>query len=74
MGIACELHDDFQARLRDHEKRISALERHGAEFAVRLEHLCKKLDELTAWIKTLVFTILGAFGGFVIWYIQSLPR
>ena len=38
------------------------------------EPYSKKIDELTGWIKALVLAIIGTFGGFVIWYIQSLPR
>jgi hypothetical protein len=51
-----------------------ALEKSDAEFAIRLENLIKKIDELTGWIKALVVTLITSGVGFVIWYIQSLPR
>lgn len=73
MGV-CELHEELREQVRDHERRIVALEKADAEFAVRLENLCKKLEDLTGWLKALVFAMIGTFGGFVIWYIQSLPR
>lgn len=70
----CELHEDMRESIKDHEKRIAFLEKSDAEFAVRLENLCKKLDELTGWIKALVIAIITAGGGFFVWYVQSLPR
>jgi hypothetical protein len=70
----CAAHDDVKDRLRDHEKRIVALERSDAEFAIRMENLIEKIDSLTGWIKALVVSIIGTGVGFIIWYIQSLPR
>lgn len=70
----CELHEELKEQVRDHERRIGALEKADAEFAVRLENLCMKLEELTGWIKALVVSIVGTGVGFIIWYIQSLPR
>jgi hypothetical protein len=71
---ACELHKDIRESIKDHERRIGSLEQSNAEFAVRLENLCKKLDELTGWIKALVVAIVTTGVGFFVWYIQSLPR
>jgi hypothetical protein len=70
----CAAHDDVKDRLRDHEKRIVALEKSDAEFAIRMENLIEKIDSLTSWIKALVVSIIGTGVGFIIWYIQSLPR
>lgn len=70
----CELHGDIRESMRDHERRIALLEKSDAEFTIRIENLCKKLDELTGWIKALVITIVTAGGGFFVWYVQSLPR
>jgi hypothetical protein len=70
----CEVHKDMQEQVREHERRIVALEKTDAEFAIRLENLVQKLEELTGWLKALVIAIIGTFGGFIIWYIQSLPR
>jgi len=67
-------HEEIKEQLRDHEKRIIALEKADAEFAIRLQHLIEKIDSLTSWIKALVISIIGTGVGFIIWYIQSLPR
>ena len=70
----CNLHEEIRESMRDHERRIALLEKSDAEFAVRLENLCKKLDELTGWIKALVIAIVTTGVGFFVWYVQSLPR
>lgn len=70
----CTAHEDMRDQLRDHEKRIVALEKSDAEFAIRMQNLIEKIDSLTGWIKALVVSIVTAGMGFVIWYIQSLPR
>ena len=70
----CEQHKDMRESIRDHERRIGSLEKSDAEFAVRLENLCDKLDSLTGWIKALVVAIIGTGVGFFVWYVQSLPR
>jgi hypothetical protein len=70
----CAAHEDMRDQLRDHEKRIVALEKSDAEFAIRMENLIEKIDSLTGWIKALVVSIIGTGVGFIIWYIQSLPR
>lgn len=62
-------HDNI---LKEHGKRLDKLEQESAEFRVHIQNLCKKIDELTSWIKALIVAMLGTFGGFVIWYIQSL--
>lgn len=66
--------DDVKETLRDHERRIVMLEKADAEFAIRLENLIAKLESLTGWIKALVVTVVSTGVGFIIWYIQSLPR
>ena len=70
----CSVHEEVKNQLRDHEKRIIALEKADAEFAIRLQNLIEKIDSLTSWIKALVVSIIGTGVGFIIWYIQSLPR
>ena len=67
-------HEEIKEQLRDHEKRIIALEKADAEFAIRLQNLIEKIDSLTSWIKALVISIISTGVGFIIWYIQSLPR
>jgi len=70
----CSVREEVKDQLRDHEKRIIALEKADAEFAIRLQNLIEKIDSLTGWIKALVVSIIGTGVGFIIWYIQSLPR
>ena len=70
----CPMHEEVKDELRDHEKRIIALEKSDAEFAIRMENLIEKIDNLTGWIKALVVSIIGTGVGFIVWYIQSLPR
>jgi len=74
MNNVCAAHQEVKDQLRDHEKRIIALEKADAEFAIRLQNLIEKIDNLTGWIKALVVSIIGTGVGFIIWYIQSLPR
>jgi len=70
----CSAHEELRDQLRDHEKRIVALEKADAEFAIRLQNLIEKIENLTDWIKALVVSIVGTGVGFIVWYIQSLPR
>jgi hypothetical protein len=70
----CAAHEEIREQLRDHEKRIVSLEKADAEFAIRLQNLIEKIDSLTGWIKALVVSIVGTGVGFIVWYIQSLPR
>ena len=70
----CEKHEEVREQLRDHEKRIVALEKADAEFAIKIQNLVEKIDTLTGWIKALVISIIGTGVGFIIWYIQSLSR
>ena len=74
MNNVCAAHEEIREQLRDHEKRIVALEKSDAEFAIRLQNLIEKIDSLTSWIKALVVSIISTGVGFIIWYIQSLPR
>lgn len=62
-------HDEM---LKEHGKRLDKIEQDSAEFRVHIQNLCKKIDELTGWLKALVLALIGTFGGFIIWYIQSL--
>ena len=74
MNNVCAAHQEVKEQLRDHEKRIVALEKADAEFAIRLQNLIEKIESLTGWIKALVVSIITTGVGFIIWYIQSLPR
>lgn len=58
--------------LKEHGKRLDKIEQESAEFRVHIKNLCKKIDELTNWLKALIVAMISTFGGFIIWYIQSL--
>ncbi|MDD4780329.1 MAG: hypothetical protein PHT02_06975 [Tissierellia bacterium] len=74
----CDFHEDMKETVHDHEKRIEFLEKKDAGNDVRIENLCKQLENLTGWVKALVISLVTSLltcgGGFIIWYIQSLPR
>ncbi len=70
----CAMHNELKNTINDHEKRIVMLEKTDAEFAIRMENLIEKIDSLTGWVKALVVSIVTTGVGFIIWYIQSLPR
>ena len=61
-------------RLNDHSDRIRALETGFAAQTVIVQELCKKMDSLIIWIKTLLMAWGTGMGGFLIWYVQNLPR
>jgi hypothetical protein len=63
-----------ERRLNDHSDRIRLLETNDARQTIIIEELCKKMDSLINWIKTLILAYATGTGGFLIWYIQSLPR
>ena len=67
--VKVQEHDEL---LKEHGRRLDKIEQESAEFRVHIQNLCKKIDELTSWIKALIVAMLGTFGGFIIWYIQSL--
>lgn len=69
MRVKITEHDNL---LKEHGKRLDKIEQESAEFRVHIKNLCSKIDELTGWLKALVLAIIGTFGGFIIWYIQSL--
>lgn len=66
--------DEIKETVKEHERRIVALEKADAEFTIRLQNLIEKIDSLTGWIKALVVSIITTGVGFIVWYIQSLPR
>ncbi len=66
--------DICKETLQDHETRIRRLEENSIRLGERLERLCRELSSLANWIKTLVTLGATSLVGFLIWYIQSLPR
>jgi hypothetical protein len=63
-----------EMRLNDHAERLRILETNDAKQGVMIEQLCEKLDSLISWMKALLIAWATGMGGFLIWYIQSLPR
>lgn len=63
-----------EKRLNDHAERLRELEKSDARQTVLIEELVKKMDSLISWIKALLIAWATGMGGFIIWYIQSLPR
>lgn len=67
--VKVQEHDEL---LKEHGRRLDKIEQDSAEFRVHIKNLCKKIDELTNWLKALILAMIGTFGGFIIWYIQNL--
>lgn len=65
---------DYKDQLKDHELRIRKLEENSIRVTERLDGLCNRLGRLTTSLWALVTIIITALIGFLIWYIQSLPR
>ena len=63
---------EHDKKLEEHDRRLDRIEQDNVEFRVQIKNLCRKIDELTGWIKALILAIIGTFGGFIIWYIQNL--
>lgn len=59
----CDAHTEFREQLGDHAKRIVVLEKTDAEYAVRLDNLCKTLDRLVSCLWALVIVLLTGIGG-----------
>lgn len=74
MNEPCVFHEVVERRINDHAERIRALENSDAKQGVMIEQLCLKLDSLISWMKALLIAWSTGMGGFLIWYIQSLPR
>lgn len=64
--------DEIRAELKEHGQRLTTLEIAQAELNARLADLCKKIDQLTGWIKALVISLLTLLGSFVVWYLEKL--
>ena len=81
----CEMHQDVQNQLREHERRIAAVEKSNGEVLIRIDNLCVEIKELKEELSGFVISMNSTFkksalgvitilAGFLIWYIQSLPR
>lgn len=72
--MGTDFEDRTERRLNDHSERLRALETSDVRQTVLIEELVKKMDSLISWIKALLIAWATGMGGFIIWYIQSLPR
>lgn len=80
-GDVCAFHQACQIKVEEHETRIRALEIRDATQNERIAALCqsiqdlsKKIDDFMDFLKR-VLVATGMTGiGFIIWYIQNLPR
>jgi cytoskeletal protein RodZ len=72
--MVLDFEERCERRLNDHAERLRVLETSDARQSVMIEQLCEKLDNLISWMKALLVVWVTGMGGFVIWYIQSLPR
>jgi hypothetical protein len=66
--------EQIKEQVKDHESRIRKLEISDATMTERMDNLIKQLSSLTGWVKALVIILITSLTGFLIWYIQSLPR
>ena len=73
-GEGMEFEEWAEMRLNDHAERLRILETNDAKQGVMIKQLCEKLDSLISWMKALLIAWATGMGGFLIWYIQSLPR
>jgi hypothetical protein len=60
-------------RLDNHGNRIDKLEIGQTKTDTIVQNLCKEIEALVTAIKWLVAGIAATGGGFIIWYIQTLP-
>jgi len=60
--------------LGEHEGKIDTLTRSDAVNSTEIKNLCKSIGSQTKAIWGLVTGIAFVLVGFLIWYIQSLPR
>jgi tetrahydromethanopterin S-methyltransferase subunit G len=79
--ICNERHERINARLEGHDDdirevkgRVGTLEKSDAVNSTEIKNLCKQIGSQTQAIWGLVAGIFFVLLGFVVWYIQSLPR
>lgn len=69
-----EVLDSHDVLLSKHDQRIDLLERAEARSEVRMSNLCERIDSLISAIKWSMGMLVTSLIGFVIWYIQNIPR
>ena len=72
---ACrEKHEAVDKRLDGHDTRIGVLEKSDAVNSAEIKNLGKQIGSQTKAIWGLVSGIFFVMFGFLIWYVQTLPR
>jgi len=62
---------DINAKLENHEKRITKLETSDAVMEERFKSICRQLEGLTKALWFLGTTIIVTLAGFFVWYVQT---
>lgn len=63
--------DVHDKRLNNHSEKIDSLEVKGSEHSIEIKNLCKQIESLVSAIKWFICAIIGGFGSFFIWYVQT---
>lgn len=82
VNLLCqEKHRNIDSRLDGHDDDIkgihidiNVLQMSSARADTMITTLCKKIDSLITVLMTGILAIFGVTAGFLIWYVQSLPR
>lgn len=61
----------FEKKLNNHSARLDIIECKQAETNVRIDNLCKSIDDLTSTIKWLMAVILTTLIGFFIFVLEN---
>jgi len=69
--VCTERHDRIDARLECVEADVEVLKKSDAINSTEIKNLCKNLSNLTGAIWGLVVAVIGALGGFFVWFIQN---
>lgn len=79
--VCNERHKAIDQKITEHEKRLDEQEKElggvltaSATNTADIKHLTKSLDALTKALWGFITTIALTAVGFLIWYVQSLPR
>ena len=69
MDKDCPRHEDW---LKNHEKRIGAMEQTDVLHGEQIKQLCKQLEDLVCWIRALIKVLIMAGIGIIAWFIQQI--
>lgn len=66
--------EEYDKRLDKHDDKFDKLERNDAINKIRIDNLCKSLDNLTGTLKWLSGFLLTATGLLVVYFIEQLVK